>query len=697
MSIRSDQQARYLYEFGMKIIDGKPVDTGSALSEYREMGGREADLEKERVRAECISNRLRQWQKGHNCPIKPSKFTHKIEDLKPAPNWTLGIDETGKNFYRDGGNGKVVGILYEKNTAPGTPGDYHATECCDINEHDKQLQKILNSNVGIFGLAVDDLPELAGHQKSNCVIELIDWVLRLIPLTEQTCKLKIEIEEGALDAAEYRTLAKDRLSSYAREDSGRASKIEIASLRVIQKGTSAIAAADAVAYLWGMNSDHSEEAINRSGLIGTCLQPWRSEGIKHAYVTLKNNQNLSADRWRELLNAGWVFDSKHELIPSLATDMLAGVGKAVKINPSLWENYVDAVADHLNSKAINFTFLGKEIDWLKKHIPDGKEISDRLLLIWSTAQLAYHSNKGATVSPHLKEVQKLSKSLYKQHGDLCILSSLYQYSFSTNSFNFENAAKTVENHRDIEEAIPGTQFWARLQSTYGQIEAFKGKHLKAQEYFKKAIDGFSRIGESTNEIEREKIQTKTYLAISVMDDETSKQEEILKLVEELCGNLEQAALEFSTSNEPSQKYLHAMLLRYFYLFPGFSNVKVATKVYLNNFSNWKYDNGHPWELIFGYQSLLLKEAKEQSQAEARRIYLPYFYRNSPDHAIGLIVETFQRLLFEVTPPKSHFDTLTLLESKLPAAKERIKILRSYSADKSNPRELLNAVLPFNFH
>ena len=664
--------------------------------QYPEMA---ADLNRDRKHQETLQEKLKLEEERSRTGLPLSAVRaageHRIQNLRPAGSWTLLIDETGSRFAAraKGTTGRFVGVLIPGEVAlPPLAGSFHAVDVVDPAQIDAALQSLLDNPVGIFGITVDDLPPTPGDRWVDGVMELIHWAWRLLPLDADTCSahLDVKIEQRGEFDPDYSWLAVKRelLRQWAALDPVRANAISI-DIATVPKWEKLAGYVDAVAFTWGSSMKSSGARLSQSGLVGKCLNAGNGKTLRRLWDALNRNVPIAAGEWRWLLSLPESVDPE-----SIAGALLGTIGATARSNAPLWRTYLQAVQDHLESKAVNLAALGKECGWLNAHQPAETSLPPRLQLAWKTSLLANRNHLGHTALSQLEqEIGSLSAKLLDEDARMVCLSDLHRSVLATNRFDFAEAGECLARWKTMPLAAAGLQMAGRVHSSFGQHLAFQGRLTEARIEFTKALDCFHRISDSAL-VMAEKGQTETYLAIATMDDEAIPAPDVAAAVERVTGSLEQAILPIARGNEDADKYRHHLLVRYL----AACGSEKHRRAYLSQRDKWLTEEGHPWPLIAFYRGiLLLAEHPEAARAHFEHgCRLAYDANQGPlVNLIGLTIQIAGRVGGQGWATTAE-GILAELEKHMPKASEWLRILQKAIHEPTSPLEIMRKVLPFNF-
>ncbi len=636
--------------------------------------------------------------------IKHGKYPHRIDQLKPQKRWTLLIDETGDRFNRpkdsSGRQGRFVGLLLPEKHGLPELSNFHATHA-SAHQLVNKLQMILDSPVGIMGITVDEVPETKADTWQVGVLELIEWVLRLLPASDKGISLDVFVEErgGIKRGEDWESAVADLLRGLEnyRPDLKDLLKMNI---KVIgKKEHPYLAYADLLAYIWGSPAKENKKRFEEMGLSEICFLHNKTQLLKRAWEQTEKRIPLRKNDWNTLLLLAE--KTPPESLPRLLLEKMS----QLLIYPNYREVYLNYIEEHLNSKKVSLPYLGLQLEWLSSNFLD---LEDELLpkkrLSWKSAYLALKNHKGYPVDPKLdEEIVTLGKELYEEDASLVCLADLRRAVTYTNEFHFEKAKEIIEFWLKQPVAVAGLQFYARAKSSMGQYHAFKGDLATARSFFEEALEHFERLSDP-DEREGEKKQTQTYLALSIIDDEQLSSEEVRTLLEKHLGWKDRITLaqKFGRTFSLESRYLHHTFVRYLFAH-GTEEEKSHYLASLPPNPSLTEDS-HPWPLIYLYRAFFFKESGElEKAATALRHAIELLQENTEQEGFAVlyfmlavifgILRRWQELSEENIVEYNDF--LDSINKSLPQLSERIEKLRdphSFSSD----RELLTEMLPFNF-
>ena len=619
---------------------------------------------------------------------------HRVHALSTAQGWSLWIDETGDRFDGLGSlPGRVVGILVPEGVSlPSLAENFHASACTDA-QVDAAVQTVLDAPVGVFGVSVDGLGPAPGERWSDAVLELVAWVARLLPMPpEGTVRLVVRVEQrGDYAAGErWRLGVRDVLRRLSAHAPARAARLELSIQTVKKDGRTPLGQVDAVAFTWGSPSAPSRARFTASGLADTCCIDVSPELLRVAWGAWDGARPPDGATWRALVAAAGEND-EGTLLGRLLEHLVA----KARGEPALWGQWAEAVAAHLDSKAVNLQALGHEVSWLDAAAPEGTAVPPRLRLMWRAAQLAEANHRGGLdEAGRSAELEVLSTQLFEEDPRLVCLADLNRAVLATNRLDFTAARAALQRWRGAPVALPGLQLWGRLRSSEGQHHGFEGNLGAARECFEEALRAFSRLSDPA--VGRlEALQTGAYLAIVSMDDPDVPDETARVPLEAVIGPLDLAIQRICPSVAAADKYAHHLLMRWLVVrgSPTETNAWLATR------PHWKLGEGHPWPLVGFYRAALLHRLHGGAERVAVQRLAADAVRVAEAPGQGWAVRFIGATLGVAA---------TAWGCPWPRAQERLAALREamplgdahslarFLVEPADPLVLLTTVLPFNF-
>lgn len=614
--------------------------------------------------------------------------------LKPSPRWTVLIDETGENFGEVGAKGRegrfVAVILPGHTRLRPPPSGFHATKATD-DQLDWALQHLLDADSGILGVTLRDLPPTPGERWVDGVLELVDWLLLLLPRAEGApveIDVRVEARGAFVPGQDWETAARDLLRRHASRDPSSVDGVSL-SIRTFGKlHEPLLGYADLVAHTWNAGSDATRARLQGSELRGLCLMEGSAPALRALWNGFTREQVLSPEAWVALIDTPACDD------PNAIAGLLAGrLAEIAQAQPAVWQGYVDAALAHLDSKAVDLRRLGRQLGWLAMAAPEGERLPPLARHAWARARLTEANHRGAVDSDAEREVAELGESLLAERSPVVCEGDLLRAVIATNRFAFEEASAVLARWSDVDVRVPGLQMWARVQSSLGQHLAFQGRHADALACFDLAIEAFGGLSDPRLAAAEQR-HTGAYRAIVMMDDPEVSDADARRAVEDLLGPIDDALLRLPASVEPRDKYALHVLLRW-----TWHRGDVATRArVVATAKKWAAGEGHPWSLICLYRAVLLEEAGDAVGALdwlREGVRLAWNNDEGPTvRFIGLVVAALLAIRGEADPRSG--EAIARLRAQLPAAASRIDRVEREVAAPGEVHTFLAEVLPFNF-
>ncbi len=632
-----------------------------------------------------------------------------LHSLPPSPSWTVLVDETGSNFGAGAtgfARGRMVAVFVPESTLlPNLPKKWHAVERTRAGFIDEVVEtagRLLGARCGILGIPVSDLPgTTAAERRLSCLADLLDLALRLLPVDGPT-KLVLRIEQwgnvsGEAGDAILAGLVEGALHRLAFSFPSRATLVSVSGKVIPREGNTWNGYADAVAYAWG--SDRMAGFLSKTRWIGPCFLEGSSASVLRKAMDAFRTDGIPAPAdWTDLLS---LVESEDDT--SVVSAFLRSIGREAQFDPGIWRTFLDETRRHLDSKAIRMDLLGRQLRWLKKWEPVDAELPLRVRLMWLCAELAAgnHAGRGDLhgAKAFREEFDELCLRLFREDCPLCAHANLHLAVSYTNAFEFDKARLLLLPMRKWSVAEPGLRMWGRLQSTFGQLEAFSGSPILALRFFDEAVRLFRDLSEGSDD---EISQTRAYAATAAMDAKTPDADERLAgyLWNGLYSDeaLADAARRLAVSSEPKGKYKHHVILRRLVELPEDHPARVF---YLSKKQQWsKPAVGHPWELIEFYRALLLPEGGERDARLETAFGLAMAEGGATLRVIAAVIRgATLRNGGSADARHAYRDFVERCAVELPALGEaRLAALRGQldPAARLDPLSLAKAVLPFNF-
>ncbi|RKH29770.1 hypothetical protein D7V77_04890 [Corallococcus sp. CA041A] len=543
--------------------------------------------------------------------VRPGGAEHQIQRLKPSSRWTLLIDEGGAipddpAAPAPGPRGRFVGLLVPEPAplVPLKPG-WHAMEQHDPRAIDAVVQTVLDAPVGVLGIELDALPPSRANRWVTGVLELIHWVCRLLPMDGAT-HLTVLIEQRGefVAGTSWQAATAEMLRHLAEREPERYRQLGL-NLRLVRKGDSELNGyVDALAFTWTSTAGASQARLKQSRLREGCLHAGNAHELRRSWEAFGGGHPLPGEQWR-----GLVRQPDAEVPGAIPHLLLARVREACLRDPGYWQELLDAVRAHMESKAVQLRELGREVEFLSSCMPQDRALKPLLRLAWLTARLEKANHSGEVDSQLDRELDALGSRLHDEAPTLVCQADLDRAVLATNRFDFPGATHALSRWKDTAPAIPGLRHWGRIQSSLGQHAAFAGLHAKAEELLGSALEAFARL--SDDDVARaEQSQTATYLAIVTMDTPGAPPERTRERVASVVPLTPDSIQRMARGSGAQEKFAHHLMLRFLVLHGS----QDERRVYLAEREAWRVREGHPWPLIELYRALLLHEAGAREEA-----------------------------------------------------------------------------------
>ena len=630
-------------------------------------------------------------------PVVDPGFDHRITSLPPSSGWTLYIDETGVRFGDEQGKeGRIAGLLVpeESPLAPLSAG-FHAVSAAPA-EVLHRLNELLSTPCGIFGLGVDDLHQMSQEHWLASVLEVVNWVWRLLPLPEKNAQIPVTLNvlienKGTYDASKDLEWLQTGLAiAWDKESPHRNRLIQLGKLDFVPKDTGLIGWVDLVAYGWGASKREIKEGMKQSRLIGSCLLRGVRE-LLPIWAKAINGKLLEAREWQRLT------EQKDAERPGSLTEIaLRNLKKTCRQTPEYWQRYVDAMNAYLGAKKYDLSVVETQANWLAGM--EGIRMNPEMRFFWKMAELARFNHTGEISTQAMQstktEVSDLSEKVGRLLPHAGCHAMLRVAVADANAFNFKGAEERLAPWNSAAGgSLMGSALWdGKILSSLGQYAAFQGEPEKAMPLFDQALTQFKLL-EDIDPLEsgRQQSQTATYAAIAAMDAEGMSPDDRISRMEQALGtSVLDAAGRLGGDASPGNRYLHHLLVRYL----AMHGSKAQQDAYKGTSSTWLIPEigmgaGHPWPLIQYYRWEL---TKRRELIESIFDYCWGREQGATVKLIGIAIGIAGRML---SPSDGTLcGILNDLQVEMPKAEERIAML--LQPGSLSGIELLKKVLPFNY-
>lgn len=538
-----------------------------------------------------------------------SAFTHScsILNLQEAPVWHFIIDETGSSFSSkvqqlkatDANVGKVVGLLHpEPLKLPQLPHGFHATQNEPAVVHDV-INNLLTAKVGLIGCAVT-VEELEGYGWINSIRLLTRWALSMLPASGQPVKVKVFVEQRApyTNGADLRAFAETLQNEMQKLSPSRLNRLKLEFNVIPKTGHPHNGYVDSLAYLWGSPKPENKAFLKKLNLVNTCFMDDDSLFVERLFLLIQHQHKLIAQDWYQLAAL-----PPETYSNTLLSECLATLGYECKNDINRWQQFLKYVRDQQANKNYIAQELFHATNWLATYKPNN--LNPLLLLRLLNIQLSANNHLGHVAQDIANSAVKLGQQLFDENAQLSCETALRVVVMHCNASNFTAAQEIADKWLTWPVALTGKQNFGKLLSSKGQISAFLGD-ISARDYFIRAIDTFQDMLDP--EVANAEIkQTSHYLLLLDMDSKPVNEADIMQRMLRLFSaknelELRRIAADFAHGKQ-ADRFSHYLLLRACVKCPvEFSQV---AKAYLSQRAYWKDKQGHPWQLIQVYRSLLL--------------------------------------------------------------------------------------------
>ena len=630
-------------------------------------------------------------------PVVDPGLDHRITSLQPSSGWTLYIDETGARFGDEQGKeGRIAGLLVpEESPLAPLPTGFHAAEAAPA-EVLHRLNELLSTPCGIFGLGVDDLHQMSQEHWLASVLEVVNWVWRLLPLpkkdTQTPVTLNVLIEnKGTYDASKDLEWLQTGLGiAWDKESPHRNRLIQLGKLDFVPKDTGLIGWVDLVAYGWGATKKEIQEGMKQSRLIGSCLLRSARE-LLPIWAKAINGKLVEAREWQQLTE-----EKDAERSGSLTEIALQNLKKTCRQNPDYWQRYVDAMNAYLAAKKYDLSVVETQANWLAGM--EGIQMNPEMRFFWKMAELARFNHTGEISTQAMQstkaEVSDLSEKVGRLLPHARCHAMLRIAVADANAFDFKGAEERLASWNPAAGgSLMGSALWdGKILSSLGQYAAFQGEPEKALPLFDQALAQFKLLEDiDPLESSRQQSQTATYAAIAAMDAEVMNPDDRISRMEQALGtSVFDAAGRLGGDASPGNRYLHHLTVRYVVMHGS----KGQQDAYKGTSSTWLIPEigagvGHPWPLIQYYRWELTKRRK---LIESVFDYCWGREQGATVKLIGIAIGIASRMLSASNGTVCGI--LNDLKVEMPKAEERIAML--LQPGSLSGIELLKKVLPFNY-
>jgi hypothetical protein len=557
--------------------------------------------------------------------VVEGQHRNSLRQQRPSTSWSIYIDETGSNFDEaaqkspsaDKAVGRIVALAMPAGTDLLPTEGFHAADVTS-SEVDAMLQSVLDAAVGILGFSVQDHTSRHRYWVGH-VVHLIRWTLLQLPVPagNDGCKVQIYIEKrGSFNERTSLDIVRQTLESeLSARDPQRYAHLEL-DLKFMDKSNPMNGYVDAVAFTWGSSSSASKDRLEKSLLLGHCLVDANETCLHHLYLSLNQHGPLAPGDWYALCTAA-TSDPEGGFL-SRALDRL---GYDLQQHLGQWEGYLAEVQLRLHSKQYSLPELGNAIAWLQQHADKTQTLPGVLQLQLSSSNLALANHQGRISRELSLLCLKWVKQLRDEVPQMACEALLRLSSTLTNDFEFDALDQEIEDWLEQPVAVAGLLNYGKLQSTKGQLLAFRGHARQALPYFQKALSSFARLSDPAQAM-RESQQTRSYRLIAMMDaalmhEAGSSNASTQEIITEMMQHFGDRQPEFISSqiahSVQADRFDHHLWLRAMVCFPN--ALAEAREAYLKQSVHWQAGQDHPWPLICTYRAWLLCDAGKRVSAQ----------------------------------------------------------------------------------
>ena len=632
--------------------------------------------------------------------IEGGRHPQSLRNLAPSDKWDIYIDETGKNFDSHTINlqephrliGRIIALAvphYSTLQRQSTPT--HST-ALDYSEIQNIINTILKSNntVGILGATL--VNDLRSSNWMSAVSQLIRWTTLMLPLYDNGAnrvQFIIENRTPDNDSTTLKALEDSLVSNLKQLLPERFKNLHL-TLEIMNKNDPYNGYVDAIANLWGSPDPLKKKMLRKTQWLGHCLL--QSDGslgyIERLYRDISQDSKIDGSEWFELC-----YYAAEEGDNSLLAQLLKQIGTTV--DKTTWRSYLAEVQHRVVTKNFNSKSLNLALEWLNLHKPSNDGLPKTLQLQLLSSSLASDNHQGKVDPNKVVEVFGLISELEDEDAVSGCNAILRIAIAATNNLDFDSITPYINEWIEKPIAVPGLLDHAKLHSTLGQLNAFKGNYPLAIEQLDTALGFFKRLSDP-EQIKRESQQSKSYRLFALLEAQPKQAQVDIQAHLQENSSMSWLPLihEIARSQSP-RRFEHHLLLRYLITF---NQLKDERNAYLAVFEDWHdgEDEGHPWMLINAYRAWLLHHEQKLEESD-------YFFQLAIEGCLahkesniliwmGYCLQALQHSL------KGNTDAVIVVEQRLPETFPQTQ-LPTLSKATSDAERLaaLNAVLPFNFH
>lgn len=579
--------------------------------------------------------------------LKAGVHPNYLPALRQADNWTVVIDETGTSH--DSGTavndpkekvGKFVALVVPDSVRlPPLGKCFHATDK-GHQELEKILKRLSEEPLGIFGFEVTD-PAASGQSWYLQVDLLIRWVLRLLPIDASRStivRFEIEQRDSYTPSRDLSIRGESILCELKQLSASRYGNLSLNMKFVSKEDCKLNGYVDTIANCWGSPDPIRKKLLRHFKLLDHCLLTPGVEGLlERALIAMNDGRPLSSADWYTLVSSVQSFDSR-----TLIDDFLMQLGQRSQNELWLWRSYLAEVKERISMKSLAPHSLAKVIGWLEQYKPLGQSIPKIVELQFRGAKLTLENHQGLSIQSSLLNTMSLAFELLEEDAPKASEVILRAVVAMTNAYNFEILTPYVDQLLQESVKVFGLSNYGKILSTRGQLAAFNGDPISAQDYFDQALAIFAKLSD-TQQCLRESLQTKSYRLFALLDDQAVDEPNILRefdsYIRDVNGSDVKKALPHISIWDGTRKFAHHLVLRA--IVTGRLNREEFGKAYLDSFDKWASGEDHPWQLIAFYRALLLAQNDRIADAQAQIRNALEICDSNPDGTItwiGVVIE-----------------------------------------------------------
>lgn len=633
-------------------------------------------------------------------PFENDLHPQNLRNLALSDKWDIYIDETGINFDSQTIDlqeshhliGRIIALAIPHYST--LEQQNKATHSADLDY--SQIQNIINTisksknTVGILGATLEN--DLRSSNWMSSIGQLARWTTLMLPLAEKgSNRVRFFIENRELYNKDVSLQAlQDSLVSNLKQLLPERFKELHLTLEFMDKTNPYNGYVDAIANLWGSRDALKKKILKETQWLGHCLlQSNGSLGyVERLYRDISQGSNIDGSEWFELC-----YYATEEGENSLLAQLLKQIG--TKVDKATWRSYLAEAQYRVSTKNFNSKSLNLALEWLNQHKPRHDTLPKTLQLPLLSSSLASDNHLGKVDPDKILEVAGLIKDLEDEDAVSGCNAILRIAIATTNNLDFDSITPYINEWIKKPIAVPGLLNHAKLHSTLGQLNAFKGNYPLAIEQLDTALGFFGRLSDP-EQIKRESQQSKSYRLFALLEAQPQKaKEEIRSHLQKNNSTSWLPLIRGLARSQSSRRFEHHLLLRYLITF---DELKEEQQAYIESFEDWHDGDGegHPWMLINAYRAWLLYQNHKLDESN-------YFFQLAIENCfaheesniliwMGYCLQALQHSL------KGNTNAVVKIEKNLPDTFP-VEQLPTLVKATSNAERLnaLNAVLPFNFH